>query len=78
MKYKVWADYGYVSEILLYEADSRSEAEHWLERYMRDGFGGYVVLEVAYHTDSGEYVTVASYSADDVLEEDWDRNLFRI
>lgn len=69
-KFKVYGDYGYVSECLLYDTDSRSEALRWAERYVSGGdLGGYNVIEVAWFADSGEYMTEFTYRSDEQDQE---------
>jgi hypothetical protein len=63
--YKIYGDYGYTSECLLHEADTRSEALRWADEYVADGFGGYNTIDVAVHLSNGEYSTIYTYSADD-------------
>ena len=54
---KVYGDYGYTSECLLYETDSISAATQWAEGYIdRGDFGGYNMIEVAEFADDGEYI----------------------
>ena len=54
---KVYGDYGYTSECLLYETDSISAATRWVEGYIDDGdFGGYNIIEVAEFAADGEYI----------------------
>lgn len=71
-KYKVYGDYGYVSECLLHETDVRSEAIAWADRYVRGGdFGGYNIIEVAYF-DNEEYVTIQLYRQEDYADAEDD------
>jgi hypothetical protein len=67
--YKIYGDYGYTSECLLHEADTRSEALRWADDYIADDFGGYAVIEVAVHLSNGEYSTIHTYRAEDYLYE---------
>lgn len=65
-KFKIYGDYGYTSECLLYDTDSRNEALLWAERYVNGGdLGGYSVIEVAWFADSGEYMTEFTHRSDD-------------
>lgn len=67
-KYKVYGDYGYVSENLLHESDSLNDARRWVDRYTAAGdFGGYNMIEVAWFSDSGEYMV--EYRVDAPAEE---------
>lgn len=74
MKFKIYGDYGYVSETLLEEFDTQSEAEDWVERYCGDGdFGGYSVIEIASFAEDGEYIIHRRFDADDFRDETvWD------
>ena len=67
--YKIYGDYGYTSECLLKECDTRSEALRWADRYVEDDFGGYAVIEVARFEDDGEYTVVMRYRAEDYEED---------
>ena len=69
MMYKIYGDYGYTSECLLHEADTRSEALRWADEYVEDGFGGYNTIDVAVHLSNGEYSTIYTYSADDYYQD---------
>lgn len=70
MQYKVYGDYGYISEMLLEEFDSFDEAKRWCEGYCGDGdFGGYDVIEIARFATDGEYLVEAKYDADDYRDE---------
>lgn len=67
-KYKVYGDYGYVSENLLHESDSLNDARRWVDRYTATGdFGGYNMIEVAWFSESGEYMV--EYRVDAPAEE---------
>ena len=69
-KYKIYGDYGYTTETLLEEFNTRSEAIRWAERYAESGdFGGYTCIEVAYFADNGEYIVERSYQAEDWEDE---------
>ena len=70
-KYKIYGDYGYTTETLLEEFNTRSEAIRWAERYAESGdFGGYYVIEVAWHnSNTGEYVVERRYDAQDWEDE---------
>jgi hypothetical protein len=64
--FKIYGDYGYTSETLLEEFDTRSEALRWAEGYVESGdFGGYDVIEVATFADDGEYIVIQKYRAED-------------
>jgi hypothetical protein len=66
MTYFIYGDYGYTSETLLEEFETRSEAVRWAEGYVESGdFGGYSVIEVATFADDGEYVVEKVYRAED-------------
>jgi hypothetical protein len=65
-KFKIYGDYGYTTETLLEEFDTRSEAVRWAERYVESGdFGGYTMIEIAWFAEDGEYVVEHRYDADD-------------
>lgn len=75
MKYKVYGDYGYESETLLEEFDSKAEAIRWAEGYTESDTGGFMMVEVAYFADE-EYVTVWTITAEDddgqpTEQEEW-------
>ena len=68
MKYKIFGDYGYISETLLTEFDTLQAAVDWLLTYEAETFGslgGFHVVEIATFTDSGEYVTHETLRAED-------------
>lgn len=65
-KFKIYGDYGYTSQTLLEEFDTRSAAIRWAEDYAAAGdFGGYIVVEVAWFAEDGEYVVERAYRAED-------------
>jgi len=69
--YTVWGDYGYVTETELFTSPSEKEAIDWAKDYVIDGdTGGYDVIEVAYHTDDGEYHTVYTFQKTDFEDTD--------
>lgn len=73
-KFKVYGDYGYVSECELFESDSQNEAVRWATQYTKDGdFGGYNIIEVAFFYPNGEYETVLTMNANGatIYEEDY-------
>jgi hypothetical protein len=71
-QFKIYGDYGYVSETLLEEFDSERDAVRWAQDYVDGGdFGGYVRIEVAYFAPNGEYVTVVGYDAEDYEDDCW-------
>ncbi len=71
-KYKIYGDYGYVSECLLHEESDRMEALLWATRYTRGGdLGGYNIVEVAYF-DKEEYVPIMSYRQEDYDQDEDD------
>ena len=66
--FKVYGDYGYISEMLLEEFDTLSEATQWAEDYIADGdFGGYNLIEVATIADDGEYVVERRFEAETIF-----------
>lgn len=65
MKYQVYGDYGYVSQNLLEEFDSVTEAIRWAESYCSDDLGGYSVVEVAWFAADGEYMVDWARRADE-------------
>ena len=68
--FKIYGDYGYTTETLLEEFDTRSEALRWADRYVESGdFGGYSTIEIAFFAEDGEYVTVMTYRAEDYEDE---------
>ena len=59
--YGVFADYGYVTETILFETDSVNQAINWAERYTQFGdFGGWAVIEVGWFDAKGVYQTAWS------------------
>lgn len=66
--YRIYGDYGYISETLLEQFDSYAEAVQWTDRYTQSGdFGGYSIIEIA--TFAGdEYTVERRYDAD---ETEW-------
>jgi len=62
--YKIYGDYGFVTETLLAEFELLSEAIRWAEAYTKDDLGGYDRIEVARHAADGEYVTERSWHAE--------------
>lgn len=69
-KFKIYGDYGYVSEKLLEEFDTLSAAEDWIERWFGDGdFGGYAVIEIATFAEDGEYLIERRWDAEDYCDE---------
>jgi hypothetical protein len=73
-KFKIYGDYGYTTETLLEEFDTRSEAVRWAERYVESGdFGGYTMIEIAWFAEDGEYMVERRFEAEDyedLYEED--------
>ena len=68
---KVYGDYGYVSECLLHETNSISDATRWAEGYIDDGdLGGYIIIEVAEFATDGEYIVHRRWDNDSVDLED--------
>lgn len=68
--YKIYGDYGYISEMLLEEFELLSEAERWCEQYCEDGdFGGYSVIEIAQFATDGEYIVERKYLQEDYQDE---------
>jgi hypothetical protein len=68
--YKIYGDYGYTTETLLEEFDTRGEALRWADRYVESGdFGGYSTIEIAFFAEDGEYVPVMVYRAEDYEDE---------
>ena len=68
---KVYGDYGYTSQCLLYETDSINAATRWAQGYIEDGdFGGYNIIEVAEFLDDGEYVVHRLWEKDTLDAED--------
>lgn len=69
-KYEIYGDYGYTTETLLEQFDSRSEAVLWAKNYAESGdFDGYSIIEVAFFAEDGEYVSVIRYDAEDYEDE---------
>jgi hypothetical protein len=69
-KFKIYGDYGYTSETLLEEFNTRSEAIRWAEGYVESGdFGGYDVIEVAWFAEDGEYMVERRFEAEDWEDE---------
>lgn len=70
--FKIYGDYGYVSETLLEELNSFNEAKDWVEKYIADGdFGGYNIIEIAQFHESGEYLVEKRYDATDFVRENF-------
>lgn len=68
---KVYGDYGYVSECLLYEDTGIKSAIRWVEDYISDNtFGGYNIIEVAEFADDGEYIVHRCWNQSEFIEED--------
>ena len=68
--FKVYGDYGYISEMLLEQFEDFDSAVRWAEGYCGDGdFGGYTMIEVAQFDDSGEYLVLMRWDADDYRDE---------
>jgi len=69
-KFKIYGDYGYLSECLLEEFETLSEAVRWCDGYTSDGdFGGYTVIEIATFAEDGEYIVERRYDVDDYRDE---------
>lgn len=68
MKYKVYGDYGYTTETLLEEFETRNEAIDWALGYTSYDMGGFMMVEVAYFADDGEYVPLWTATAEDDLD----------
>jgi len=67
--FKIYGDYGYISEMLLEQFDNFDSAVRWADSYCADGdFGGYTVIEVAQFEDD-EYVVLMRWDADDYRDE---------
>lgn len=66
--FQIYGDYGYESECLLNEFDTKKEAVDWYKNYVKFDLGGYDRIEVVRFNEDGEIVVVASTYADD--EED--------
>lgn len=70
----VYADYGYITEQELFSSTSLSEALDFAHEYVQSGdFEGHVV-EVAWFSDRGEYVTELCIRSEDEFpeEEGWE------
>ena len=68
--FKIYGDYGYTTETLLEEFNTRSEALRWADGYVESGdFGGYSTIEIAFFAEDGEYVPVMTYRAEDYEDE---------
>jgi hypothetical protein len=77
MRYKVFGDYGYTSERLLYESEQRGRAISFAEDLADNGdFDGLNVIEVAYFAPDGEYVVERKYRAED-FNTDWNDRMER-
>lgn len=77
LKYKVYGDYGYLSETLLNEFASLHEAIVWAEMYCSDGdFGGYDRIEVLWFHPSGECMIEEVFRSEDYYDETaWDNHI---
>jgi hypothetical protein len=67
---KIYGDYGYEGECLLHECNTVQEAQRWVQGYLRDGMGGYSVIEAATFAEDGEYVVQFAQHADDMEPDD--------
>ena len=68
--FKIYADYGYISEMLLEEFNDFDDAVHWAENYVNGGdFDGYTVIEIATFDEAGEYVVERRWDAEDWEDE---------
>ena len=56
-EYTVFGDYGYTTETELYSTNNLKSAIQWAEKYCQRDSGGYSVIEVAWFTNDGEYIT---------------------
>lgn len=66
MRYKVYGDYGFTSQRLLYMSDQRGRAISFAEQMAECGnFNGFDMIEVAYFAPDGEYVVERKYLAAD-------------
>ena len=72
--FKIYGDYGYVSECLLRECETRTEAELWIDGYTRDGdLGGYNIIEAGCFEEDGKFVVFERVeSMEDFYEADDD------
>lgn len=56
--YKIYGDYGYVTETLLHETPDLAEGKRWATKYAGcEDAGGFDVIEVAYFAEDGTYIT---------------------
>lgn len=67
--FRVYGDYGYVSQCELFTSVSQNEAIRWATQYIANdsSFGGYTIIEVAYfdrYAEYDEYVTVLTLLSD--------------
>lgn len=75
--YKIYGDYGYVSETLLEQFNDFGDAVHWCENYCADGdTGGYAMIEIATHAEDGEYVVERRWDAEERFFDDEDQAIF--
>jgi len=62
--FKVYGDYGYITETLLEEFDDFDSAVRWVEGYTKGGdFGGHMIIEVAQFADD-EFVPLMRWDAE--------------
>ena len=72
--FTVYGDYGYTSQCELFSSDSQNEAIRWAIAYVKDGFGGYDVIEVSYldhRTNWVESVLTLGADGSTSYEEDY-------
>ena len=65
MQYQVFADYGYISEEHFGQFATYQEAQAFVESNADDILTDHEVLEVAYFTEDGEYVSMDVLRAED-------------
>ena len=74
MTYTVYGDYGYANETVLHTSTSRLDAIEWAKEYAEWDNDEYEVIEVGYHAEDGEYVTVFTdrrVNEEECLIDEW-------
>lgn len=57
-KYTIYGDYGFTSQTTLHEDTDLAAAIRWAKGYVSsEDAGGYDIIEVAWFSETGEYVT---------------------
>ena len=71
--YTVWGDYGYTNEMELFSTVNLKDAKDFAYEFTENGyFGEYNTIEVAWFSDTGEYMTELVLRAEDFGPGDYD------